>query len=95
MCPRIAKTGTTSVSRGLIIMKFEILRETENDPNFFKQEHDDEYIVSCLLMVFVAVSIPKLARSESSQFKVQLDSHANNIHCLAVAVNQIFGCLFR
>jgi len=59
-----------------------------------KQEHDDEYIVSCLLMVFVAVSIPKLARSESSQFKVQLDSHANNIHCLAVAVNQIFGCLF-
>ena len=49
-----------------------------------KQEFDDEYIVSCLLMVFVAVSIPKSAKSESSQFKVQLDSHANNIHCLAV-----------
>jgi NCK-associated protein 1 len=59
-----------------------------------KQELDDEYIVACLLMVFVAVSIPKLARSESSQFKVQLDAHANNIHCLAVAVNQIFGVLF-
>ena len=59
-----------------------------------KQEYDDEYIVSCLLMVFVAVSIPKLAKSESSQFKVQLDAHCNNIHCLAVAVNQIFGCLF-
>ena len=52
-----------------------------------KQEFDDEYIVSCLLMVFVAVSIPKLAKSESSQFKVQLDSHANNIHCLAVGKN--------
>ena len=59
-----------------------------------KQDVDDEYIVSCLMMVFVAVSLPKLARSESSQFKVNLDSHANNIHCLAVAVNQIFGVLF-
>ena len=59
-----------------------------------KQEFDDEYIVSCLLMVFVAVSVPKLAKSDSSQFKVQLDAHANNIHCLAVAVNQIFGVLF-
>lgn len=59
-----------------------------------KQEYDDEYIVSCLLMVFVAVSIPKLARSDSSQFKVHLDAHANNIHCLAVAVNQVFGVQF-
>ena len=59
-----------------------------------KQEFGDDYIVSCLLMVFVAVSIPKLAKSESSQFKVQLDAHANNIHCLAVAVNEIFGVLF-
>lgn len=59
-----------------------------------KQEYEDEYIISCLMMVFVAVSLPKLARSESSQFKVHLDSHANNIHCLAVAVNQIFGVLF-
>jgi len=59
-----------------------------------KQEYDDEYIISCLLMVFVAVSVPKLAKSDSSQFKVQLDAHANNIHCLAEAVNQIFGVLF-
>ena len=60
-----------------------------------KQEFDDElYITSCLLMVFVAVSIPKLAKSDSSQFKVQLDAHANNIHCLATAVNQVFGVLF-
>lgn len=35
-----------------------------------KQDNEDEYLVSCLLMVFVAVSIPKLARSESSQYKV-------------------------
>jgi NCK-associated protein 1 len=35
-----------------------------------KQDAEDEYLVSCLLMVFVAVSIPKLARSDSSQYKV-------------------------
>lgn len=59
-----------------------------------KQDADDEYLISCLLMVFVAVSIPKLARSDSSQYKAQLEGHANNIHCLAVAVNQLFGVLF-
>lgn len=94
-----------------------------------KQDAEDEYLISCLLMVFVAVSIPKLARSDSSQYKVrsnditsnflilfhlvckvsiglihfintlppfqaQLEGHANNIHCLAVAVNQLFGVLF-
>ena len=55
------------------------LKVEPNEATTFKQEFDDEYIVSCLLMVFVAVSVPKLAKSESSQFKVQLDSHANNI----------------
>ena len=34
------------------------------------QDAEDEYLISCLMMVFVAVSIPKLARSESSQYKV-------------------------
>ena len=27
-------------------------------------------------------------------FQAQLDGHENNIHCLALAVNQIFGVLF-
>jgi len=55
---------------------------------------EDEYLISCLLMVFVAVSIPKLARSESSSYQAQLEGHANNIHCLAMAVNQLLGGLF-
>lgn len=59
-----------------------------------KSETDDEYLTSCLLMVFVAVSIPKLARSESSTYQAQLEGHSNNIHCLATAVNQLLGCLF-
>ena len=59
-----------------------------------KQDVGDEYLVSCLLMVFVAVSIPKLAKSEASIYKAQLDGHSNNIHCLEMAVNQVFGALF-
>jgi NCK-associated protein 1 len=45
-------------------------------------------------MVFVAVSIPKLARNENSFYRASLEGHANNIHCMAAAVNNIFGALF-
>lgn len=57
-------------------------------------DQEDEYLVACLLMVFVAVSVPKLARSDSSAYRAQLEGHENNIHCLALAVNQTFGILF-
>ncbi|KAK9511245.1 hypothetical protein O3M35_005839 [Rhynocoris fuscipes] len=60
-----------------------------------KSEADeDEHMLACLLMVFIAVSIPKLARSEYSFYKASLEGHANNIHCMASAVNNIFGALF-
>lgn len=55
---------------------------------------EDEYQVACLLMVFVAVSLPKLARSENSYYKPSLEAHANNIHCLAQAINAIASALF-
>lgn len=45
-------------------------------------------------MVFVAVSIPKLARSELSFYRASLEGHANNVHCIAFAVNAVFGALF-
>lgn len=45
-------------------------------------------------MVFVAVSIPKLARNENSIYRAELEGHANNIHCIATAVNNMFGALF-
>jgi len=56
-------------------------------------EHD-EHLTACLLMVFVAVSIPKLARLEHSFYRASLEGHANNVHCVAAAVNAIFGALF-
>ena len=39
-----------------------------------KSDFEEEYLVSCLLMVFVAVSVPKLARSESSFYRVSKNS---------------------
>lgn len=56
-------------------------------------EHD-EHLTACLLMVFVAVSVPKLARSEHSFYRASLEGHANNVHCVASAVNAVFGALF-
>lgn len=55
---------------------------------------EDEHLLACLLMVFVAVSIPKLARNDASFYRASLEGHSNNIHCIASAVNNIFGALF-
>ncbi|CAG9836304.1 unnamed protein product [Diabrotica balteata] len=59
-----------------------------------ENEGDNEHLLVCLLMVFVAVSIPKLAKSEQSFYRPSLEGHTNNIHCMALAVNHIFGALF-
>ncbi|XP_033752892.1 membrane-associated protein Hem-like isoform X5 [Pecten maximus] len=59
------------------------------------EEHkESEYEIVCLLMVFIAVSIPKLARLETSVFKASLEGHVNNTHCLAKTINQLAGALF-
>lgn len=55
---------------------------------------DDAYTIACLLMVFVAVSLPKLARSESSYFRTSIEGHLNNSHCLAKAINALAGAMF-
>jgi len=55
---------------------------------------EEEYNMACLLMVFVAVSIPTLARNETSVYRASLEGHSNNIHCMAAAINAIFGALF-
>ncbi|ENN72215.1 hypothetical protein HUJ04_009989 [Dendroctonus ponderosae] len=57
-------------------------------------ESDTEHLLVCLLMVFVAVSIPRLARLEQSFYRPSLEGHTNNIHCMALAVNHIFAVLF-
>lgn len=60
-----------------------------------KPELDDgEHLIVLLLMVFVAVSIPKLAKNDQTFYRASLEAHTNNTHCLALAVNNIFGALF-
>ncbi|KAF4526918.1 hypothetical protein B566_EDAN008361 [Ephemera danica] len=59
------------------------LRNQKSEPE------EDEQLVACLLMVFVAVSIPKLARNDNSFYRASLEGHANNIHCIATAVNNL------
>jgi NCK-associated protein 1 len=60
-----------------------------------KPELDDgEHMIVLLLMVFVAVSIPKLAKNDQTFYRASLEAHTNNTHCLALAVNNIFGALF-
>lgn len=58
------------------------------------ENHEEEYRMSCLLMVFLAVSIPLLARDEKSFFTTQLVAHGNNCHTLARAINHVAAALF-
>lgn len=55
---------------------------------------EDEYELACLMMVFIAVSLPRLARMDSSTYKPSLEAHTNNIHCIATAVNSIAPAMF-
>jgi len=43
---------------------------------------EDQYTLSCLLMVFVAVIIPRRASTGNSAFEPSLQGHANNTHCM-------------
>jgi len=45
-------------------------------------------------MVFLAVSIPVIARDDRSLFLAELVGHSNNCHCLARAVNHVAAALF-
>lgn len=55
---------------------------------------EDEYEIACLMMVFIAVSLPKLAKMDSSNYRPSLEAHSNNIHCIATAVNSISSAMF-
>lgn len=56
---------------------------------------EDEYEIACLMMVFIAVSLPRLARVETSTYRPTLEAHTNNIHCIATAVNSIAPAMFN
>ena len=47
---------------------------------------EEEYKVACLLLIFLAVSLPLLATDPSSFFSIEKDGYNNNIHCLTKAI---------
>ncbi|KFD72717.1 hypothetical protein M514_01844 [Trichuris suis] len=55
---------------------------------------EEDYSVCCLLMVFIAVSLPRLAHSDNLCYQATLDTHMSNSHCIAKAVSSIAGALF-
>ncbi|KAG2467841.1 NCKPL protein, partial [Polypterus senegalus] len=55
---------------------------------------DEEYKLACLLFVYIAVSLPNLAMDQGSLYSREHGGHANNIHCLSTAINQLAAALF-
>ncbi|KAM9859039.1 nck-associated protein 1-like [Aulostomus maculatus] len=55
---------------------------------------DEEYKLSCLLLVYIAVSLPLLALDPNSSYSREHGGHNNNIHCLAIAINQLAAAMF-
>ncbi|XP_012887885.1 PREDICTED: nck-associated protein 1-like [Dipodomys ordii] len=55
---------------------------------------EEEYKVACLLLIFVAVSLPLLATDPSSFYNIEKDGYNNNIHCLTKAIIQVSAALF-
>uniref|UniRef100_A0A8C3J6K3 NCKPL protein n=1 Tax=Calidris pygmaea TaxID=425635 RepID=A0A8C3J6K3_9CHAR len=55
---------------------------------------EEDYKVACLLLVFVAVSLPLLASDPASVYNTEMDGYNNNIHCLAKAIIHVSAALF-
>ena len=66
---------------------------SHSDPSM-NQNDSEEYILSCLILVYIAVALPRLARLESTKYIVALDAHANNCHCLVRAINTLITTFF-
>lgn len=55
---------------------------------------EEEYKVACLLLIFLAVSLPLLAMDAASFYSIEKDGYSNNIHCLTKAIIQVSAALF-
>jgi NCK-associated protein 1 len=94
----ISSTGTSTIidstlCQALINQKNSI-NNTNNSDQSSTNNESEEYILSCLIMVYIAVALPRLARLESTKYIVALDAHANNCHCLIRAINTLITTFF-
>uniref|UniRef100_A0AAY4CFT6 Nck-associated protein 1-like n=1 Tax=Denticeps clupeoides TaxID=299321 RepID=A0AAY4CFT6_9TELE len=55
---------------------------------------EEEYKLTCLLLVYIAVSLPVLSLDSNSFYRREYGGHQNNIHCLTTAVNQLSAAMF-
>uniref|UniRef100_A0A8C1WRK5 NCK associated protein 1 like n=1 Tax=Cyprinus carpio TaxID=7962 RepID=A0A8C1WRK5_CYPCA len=58
------------------------------------QTGEEEFKITCLLLVFIAVSLPTLCLDPNSFYSREHGGHQNNIHCLATAVNHLAAAMF-
>uniref|UniRef100_A0A4W4HN95 NCK associated protein 1 like n=1 Tax=Electrophorus electricus TaxID=8005 RepID=A0A4W4HN95_ELEEL len=62
--------------------------------NMHNSSNEDEYKTTCLLLVYIAVSLPTLSVDPNSFYSRERGGHQNNIHCLAAAVNHLSAAMF-
>ncbi|XP_017264088.1 nck-associated protein 1-like [Kryptolebias marmoratus] len=55
---------------------------------------EEEFKLSRLLLVYIAVSLPSLTLDPNSIYSREHGGHNNNIHCLAAAINQLAAAMF-
>lgn len=54
---------------------------------------EDEFKITCLLLVYIAVSLPTFCQDPNSLYRQEHGGHQNNIHCLATAVNNLAAAM--
>ncbi|KAL7843014.1 hypothetical protein AOLI_G00245260 [Acnodon oligacanthus] len=55
---------------------------------------EEDYKISCLLLVYIAVSLPTLAVDPATFYSREHGGHQNNVHCLATAINHLAAAMF-
>ncbi|XP_069765666.1 nck-associated protein 1-like isoform X2 [Narcine bancroftii] len=54
---------------------------------------EEEYRLTCLLLLFISVSLPALATDPTSTYQQEHQGHRNNIHCLARGISEVAAAL--
>lgn len=98
----ISSTGSSTIIDSTLCQALINQKNTMNN-NLTNNHHADptsashdteDYNLSCLILVYIAVALPRLARLESTKYIVALDAHANNSHCLIRAINTLITTFF-
>lgn len=95
----ISSTGKLAIldstlCQALINQKNALNNNPTNSEQMTINHESEEYILSCLILVYIAVALPRLAKLESTKYIVALDAHANNCHCLIRAINTLITTFF-